>query len=357
MAHQSDAQQQLKDDPCGTPVECYAQAYQALKDAEQKIPAIQAGLLDLNRTVITNKNLVLAYQKQVNESILRLKANVSANGQAISSNTHAIAMNKNVITASNNNISANSLWISTLKAYPCNCVTPEGICIHVDAVNTSNCCNLCISTADPLLPSVQSTVDIPENIVLSLAAETAIPLPPTVKHTIRKHSHQAGHALSLKGDTCSTPVECYEQAVKAHDEAEQKILGIQTGLSDLNHTVVASQNEALASQKQVNATILRLKANVSANGQAISNSASAITTNKDAIATSNKRISSNSQKLQVSKLRAYLCDCLPPNTPPKQGSNCTITGTATTAYCCQVCIGTAVDQMYSRRNSYGGGPV
>jgi hypothetical protein len=54
--------------------------------------------------------------------------------------------------------------------------------------------------------------------------------------------------------------------MKAHEEAEQKILVIQTGLSDLNHT---NQNEALASQKQVNATVLGLRANVSANREAM----------------------------------------------------------------------------------------
>jgi hypothetical protein len=35
---------QLKDDPCGTPVECYAKAIKALQEAEQKILTIQTGL-------------------------------------------------------------------------------------------------------------------------------------------------------------------------------------------------------------------------------------------------------------------------------------------------------------------------
>ena len=49
------AVKQLKDDPCGTPVECYAQAIKALNEAEQKILGLQIDLLNLNHTVTANQ--------------------------------------------------------------------------------------------------------------------------------------------------------------------------------------------------------------------------------------------------------------------------------------------------------------
>jgi homoserine dehydrogenase len=326
--HSRAAQQQTKDDPCGTPVECYAQAYQALEEAEQKASAIQARLLDLNRTgVITNKNLVLAYQKQVNESILRLKANVSANGQAISSNTHAIAMNKDAITASNSSISANSLRLSTLVAYPCRCrspLKPGSMCTMIWN-NTYGCCDLCMSMAVAATKPVGQADTAEEVIIRVEKATVSLPL---VGERAPMDSYQSNHALRLKDDPCSTPVECYEQAIEANKEVEQKILAIQTGLSDLNYTVIANKNEALAGQKQVNATILGLKTNVSANVQPIGNNTNALTANKNAIATSKQSIGSNSRRL--STLSVYPYNCL----RPIPGINCTVTDEG----CCKLCV-------------------
>jgi hypothetical protein len=151
----------LRDDPCGTPVECYAKAMKALQEAEQKIVGIQTGLLDLNRTVIANQNQVFINEKRVNTSILGLeanisglKANVSVNGQAIKSNVNGIVTNKNAIATSNNSISKR---LSTLTAYACNCIMvdstictsgiSEGYCsIPVIGFRT-RCCKLCVGTA------------------------------------------------------------------------------------------------------------------------------------------------------------------------------------------------------------------
>ena len=117
--HTVEAGQRLKeDDPCGTPVECYAEAIKALNEAEQMILGIQTGLLSLNHTVI-------GIQKQVltnNASIVTLKANVSANSLAIMKNTDAIAVNKN---ASSANITSVIQKLSTITTYPCNCTTTD----------------------------------------------------------------------------------------------------------------------------------------------------------------------------------------------------------------------------------------
>ena len=115
------AVKQLKDDPCGTPVECYAQAIKALKEAEQKILGLQIDLSNLNHTVTANQIQVLANQKEVNASILGLKTNVSANGRTISTNTNSIGANKESITANIQNVASNSRRLSRLHVYPCNC--------------------------------------------------------------------------------------------------------------------------------------------------------------------------------------------------------------------------------------------
>ena len=88
---------QLRDDPCGTPVECYDQAIKALREAEQKILSLQTGLSSLNQTVIANQKQVIA----MNASIV---ANISATGCAVSSNT-------NTITANTDSINTNAIGI------------------------------------------------------------------------------------------------------------------------------------------------------------------------------------------------------------------------------------------------------
>ena len=61
--------QQLGDDPsCGTPVECYAQAIEALKEAEQKIEGLNDAILTLNQTV----KVLKANQTQMNATITSL---------------------------------------------------------------------------------------------------------------------------------------------------------------------------------------------------------------------------------------------------------------------------------------------
>ena len=98
---QGGAVRRVKDDPCGTPVECYAKAIKALEEAEQKILTIQTGLSDLNQTV-----------KQVNASVMGLKTNVSVNGKAINTNAKAIATVSTHILGLETNVSANAKAIS-----------------------------------------------------------------------------------------------------------------------------------------------------------------------------------------------------------------------------------------------------
>ena len=139
--------QQLGDDPpCGTPVECYAQAIEALKEAEQKIEGLNNAILTLNQTlkqVVTNQSQVneqlKANQTQMSEGIQQLKANQSA-----------------------------------LKPYPCNCTDDTyqqcpppkmsqgyvtfcnsqcpGYYAAVFKYNSTTtghyCCNLCMGTAE-----------------------------------------------------------------------------------------------------------------------------------------------------------------------------------------------------------------
>ena len=61
--------QRLQDQPCATPMECYAQVIKALDEAEQEI-------LSLYRTMTAN-------QVQVNANIQGLKADMSANVNSI----------------------------------------------------------------------------------------------------------------------------------------------------------------------------------------------------------------------------------------------------------------------------------
>ena len=120
--------QRLKDDPCATPVECYAAAIKALNEAKQMILSTQTGLLSLNHTVIGIQKQMLAN----NASIVKLKANISANSLAISNNTNAIAVNKN---ASSANITSVVQKLSTLTTYPCNCTTTDK---SITSCNTEN---------------------------------------------------------------------------------------------------------------------------------------------------------------------------------------------------------------------------
>ena len=135
-ANQGGAMQRLKDDPCGTPVECYAQAIKALEEAEQKILALQTGLLNLNHTVIAN-------QKEVKQGFLVLTTNVSrnakaisTNSQAISSNTNGISTNEQAITTNTDDITSNSEQLGDLTVYPCNCDDTTDISSICDYSNT-----------------------------------------------------------------------------------------------------------------------------------------------------------------------------------------------------------------------------
>ena len=68
--------QQLGDDPpCGTPVECYAQAIEALKEAEQKIAGLNNAILTLNQTI----KEMMANQRRMNATIATLNTAYSCN--------------------------------------------------------------------------------------------------------------------------------------------------------------------------------------------------------------------------------------------------------------------------------------
>ena len=148
-ANQGGAMQRLKDDPCGTPVECYAQAIKALEEAEQKILALQTGLSDLNHTMTANQKILSHLNHTVNSSILGLKGNVAKNKNAVAKNTESIT--------------SNSDQLSTLSLYRCNCAstdpdnlrTCEGDSVTIGIVTYDSptnyevaCCDLCIGTAE-----------------------------------------------------------------------------------------------------------------------------------------------------------------------------------------------------------------
>ena len=184
--------QRLGDDPsCGTPVECYAKAIEALKEAESKINGLNMAVSGLNQTlkqVIGNQTQLKA---NMSANIAILRSNISANNYAITYNKKSITDNKNNITSNSNNISSNSARFSSLTTYPCNCAnTPINICHSkvsqgfgyyceaasckdswspvIDSKSGLICCDLCTGTAEeakayalanPIQPAVHKEKD------------------------------------------------------------------------------------------------------------------------------------------------------------------------------------------------------
>ena len=68
--------QRLQDQPCATPMECYAQVIKALDEAEQEILSLKTRLASLDRTMTAN-------HVQVNANIQGLKTDMSANVDSI----------------------------------------------------------------------------------------------------------------------------------------------------------------------------------------------------------------------------------------------------------------------------------
>ena len=142
------------DDPsCGTPVECYAQAIEILKEAEQKIMSLNLAVSTLNDTV----KALTANQSQTNAAVAAVKATATANTQASATNANAITINKNNITVNTNSIGANIKRFSMLKVNPCNCTVNQNqkdICDYPKEtflnglVPGTSCCDLCITTGD-----------------------------------------------------------------------------------------------------------------------------------------------------------------------------------------------------------------
>ena len=148
------------DSSCGTPVECYAKAIEALKEAETKISGLNMAVSGLQQTV-----------KQV-------ITNISTNSFDIVSNTNSITNNINRITANSDDISSNSNSLSSLTVYVCNCedntldddslisICPQvsqGFSYHCEYASCSDswspvmykksntgirCCDLCTGTAE-----------------------------------------------------------------------------------------------------------------------------------------------------------------------------------------------------------------
>ena len=176
--------QQLGDDPpCGTPVECYAEAIEALKDAEQRIESLNNAILTLNQTL----KQVVANQSQVNE---QLKANQTSTVKAIGINTNEIAANKNTVASINKTITVNTkdihtnyIKLSSLKVSPCNCgkITKYIICTYpkVTYLNTTItpnanneiCCDICLVTSKEAaayaLPPLQTNLLRPMRVTKS----------------------------------------------------------------------------------------------------------------------------------------------------------------------------------------------
>ena len=166
-------------------------------------------------------------------------------------------------------------------------------------------------------------------------------------HTVEANQ---GDVKQLKDDPRGTPEEYYTQVIKA---LEEKILAIQTGLSDLNNTVIANQKE-----------VMRVNSNVSRNSRDISTNTNGIKTNQKSIAANNEDIHYYSKKLD--QLAVFPCNCsdalvdayytlCKSSTAVSQGfgtyckgSNCTNAWTPTAdlaanrgVRCCELCTGTA----------------
>ena len=157
------------------------------------------------------------------------------------------------------------------------------------------------------------------------------------RHTVR--ADLQGKMKQLKDDPCSTPVECYAQAIKALKEAEQKILSIQNGLSNLNQTLNASIIGLNVNQKQMNASIVKLKANISANNAIIATNSKRLSSlvSFPCNCTSDMEKGDVCQGATLSKGFTYYCT----------GSSCSDawspimdTSTGTGILCCELCMGT-----------------
>jgi len=86
----------LSSDPCGTPVECYAQAIKALNEAEQKIAPLQAAVVQINQTLLTNEADIKTNTDtiaSINQTLLTNEANIKNNTDTIASNSADIASN------------------------------------------------------------------------------------------------------------------------------------------------------------------------------------------------------------------------------------------------------------------------
>ena len=137
------------------------------------------------------------------------------------------------------------------------------------------------------------------------------------------HTVKASQGGWVPNDTCGTPVECYGQAIKALEDAEQKILSIKSGLLDLNNTVMA-------------------------NTAKLSNNSRDIVENKNTLAKNNASINNNTKKF--STLRAYPCQCTDTTSETCTG-NVAVMGSQRycinstyctfTQNCCKICLGTA----------------
>ena len=117
--------QQLGDDPpCGTPVECYAEAIEALKQAEQRIESLNNAILTLNKTlkqVVANQTEIKANQLQLKANQSRMMTNQTQMKADICVNSQSISANKEAINTNSKAISSNKQTVSDLTPYACNC--------------------------------------------------------------------------------------------------------------------------------------------------------------------------------------------------------------------------------------------
>ena len=143
--------QQLGDDPsCGMPVECYAQAMEALKEAEQKIETLNNAVLTLNKTlrqVATKQSQIKANQTQVNVELEAEQTEMSKNIETLKTTT-----------------TNNYKKLYSRRVYSCNCIfttNEKGGCapnkvsrgfgqpnlrIQTPASSNGNfCCDICLT--------------------------------------------------------------------------------------------------------------------------------------------------------------------------------------------------------------------
>lgn len=148
-----------------------------------------------------------------------------------------------------------------------------------------------------------------------------------------RHTAKSARGYKLQDNSsCGTPVECYAKAIEDLKLAEQKISGIQFGLSQLNQTVIANQEQLMAS---ISANVHSIKANTNASA----NNKNSLTTLMVNVSLNTKATDDNknmitANKMAISTVTVSLCNC----TTSKNFICPTNTVLCEYVQCCHLCV-------------------